>query len=233
MSTAATIGPITNIGRRLTSMFREERTATILAAVIVVIVTLFLLVPIMEAVSIGFYSDGEVSTYWFTRVITNPILMSELGNTVLLAIITTVVCVAISLPLAVIRARYTFRGINVLAMLLLIPLILPPFVGAIAMKRFLGQFGVLNLLLEKIGILDLAESLPPDWLGSGFVGVVILQSLHLFPILYLNLSAALANIDPAFGQAARNLGASRLQTFLKVTFPLLMPGLFAGGTIVF
>ena len=77
------------------------------------------------------------------------------------------------------------------------------------------------------------SELPPDWLGSGFVGVVILQALHLFPILYLNLTAALANIDPALGQAARNLGASRLRTFLHVTFPLLMPGLFAGGTIVF
>jgi iron(III) transport system permease protein len=167
------------------------------------------------------------------RVISNPILMSELGNTVLLAIITTAVCIAISLPLAVVRARYTFRGINVLAMLLLVPLILPPFVGAIAIKRFLGQFGVLNLMLEKVGIIDFAQGLPPDWLGSGFVGVVILQALHLFPILYLNLSAALANIDPAYAQAARNLGASRLQTFMKVTFPLLMPGLFAGGTIVF
>jgi iron(III) transport system permease protein len=214
-------------------MFREERAATLLAVAIVAIIAMFLLVPVMEAVSAGFYSDGAISGYWFVRVISNPILMSELGNTVLLAIITTAVCIAISLPLAVVRARYTFRGINVLAMLLLVPLILPPFVGAIAIKRFLGQFGVLNLMLEKVGIIDFAQGLPPDWLGSGFVGVVILQALHLFPILYLNLSAALANIDPAYAQAARNLGASRLQTFMKVTFPLLMPGLFAGGTIVF
>jgi iron(III) transport system permease protein len=214
-------------------MFREERTATLLATGIVVIIAVFLLLPVMDAVGAGFYSDGEVNGYWFNRVITNPILMAELGNTVVLAMVTTSVCIAISLPLAVIRARYTFRGINVLAMLLLVPLILPPFVGAIAIKRFLGQFGVLNLMLEEIGVIDMAQALPPDWLGSGFVGVVILQSLHLFPILYLNLSAALANIDPAYAQAARNLGASRVQTFVRVTFPLLMPGLFAGGTIVF
>ncbi|MGH8647960.1 MAG: ABC transporter permease, partial [Burkholderiales bacterium] len=54
-----------------------------------------------------------------------------------------------------------------------------------------------------------------------------------FPILYLNISAALANVDPAYGQAARNLGASRLQTFVRITFPLIMSGIFAGGTIVF
>ena len=187
----------------------------------------------METISAGFYSDGELSVYWFWRVVSNPILMTELGNTLLLAVVTTIVCIFIALPLAVVRARYTFPGIGVLSLLILVPLILPPFVGAIAMKRFLGQFGVLNLILEELGIIDLAEGLPPDWLGSGFVGVVILQSLHLFPILYLNISAALANVDPAYAQAARNLGASRWQSFWRITFPLIMPGLFAGGTLVF
>ena len=132
---------------RLRSTFREERPAALVAAVIVVVITLFLLVPIMETISVGFYSEGELDGYWCERVVSNPILMSELGNTALLAVITTAVCIVIALPLAVIRARYTFRGINVLAMLLLLPLILPPFVGAIAIKRFLGQFGVLNICL--------------------------------------------------------------------------------------
>lgn len=205
----------------------------LLAAALILIVVTFLLFPVMKTISSGFFSDGVLSSYWFTRVITNQILMAELGNTLLLAVATTAVCLALSLPLAVVRTKFDFIGINVLSVLVLIPLILPPFVGAIAMKRFLGQFGVLNLILERIGLLDMSQSLPPDWLGSGFIGVVILQSLHLFPILYLNVSAALANVDPAYAQAARNLGASPLKTFFRVTFPLIRPGLFAGGTIVF
>ena len=56
------------------------------------------------------------------------------------------------------------------------------------MKRFLGQFGVFNLMLEELGIIDFAESLPPDWLGSGFVGVVILQALH-HPAVWLHAGA--------------------------------------------
>lgn len=221
------------IGRRFSHTLREHRTPALLAALLVLLMTVFLLVPIMEAISSGFYSDGALSSYWFVRVVSNRVLMSELGNTLLLAVTTTLVCVAVSLPLAVIRTRYQFRGSGVLGMLLLVPLILPPFVGAIAVKRFLGQFGVFNLILEQIGVIDMTKALPPDWLGSGFVGVVILQSLHLFPILYLNISAALANVDPGLGHAARNLGASRLRTLLEITFPLIMPGLFAGGTIVF
>lgn len=221
------------IGRRFLASLREERTPLILALGLVLVVTAFLLIPIGRAISSGFFIDGRLSSYWFERVVTSPILTAELGNTFVLAVITTSVCVALSLPLAVIRTRYQFRGSAILGILLLIPLILPPFVGAIAMKRFLGQFGVLNLILEEIGAIDMSSSLPTDWLGSGFIGVVILQSLHLFPILYLNISAALANVDPTYTQAARNLGASRLTAFFKVTFPLIRPGIFAGGTIVF
>ncbi|MBD3646809.1 MAG: iron ABC transporter permease, partial [Pseudomonadales bacterium] len=221
------------IVHRLRISLREERTALTIAAGLMLIVTAFLLVPVGQAISSGFYVDGELSSYWFNRVVTSPILTAELGNTFVLAIVTTLVCLVISLPLAVIRDRFRFRGSGLLSLLLLIPLILPPFVGAIALKRFLGQFGVFNLILDEIGIIDMSESLPTDWLGSGFVGVVILQALHLFPILYLNISAALANVDPTYSQAARNLGASRLKAFFKVTFPLIRPGIFAGGTIVF
>lgn len=203
------------------------------AGLLVALMGAFLILPVMRSISSGFFSEGQLSGYWFVRTITNPILMAELGNTLLLALATTSVSLLLSLPLALIRTKYSFPGINILSVLVLMPLILPPFVGAIAMKRLLGQFGVFNLILERIGWLDMSQSLPPDWLGSGFVGVVFLQSLHLFPILYLNISAALANVDPAYSQAARNLGASALKTFFKITFPLIRPGLFAGGTIVF
>ena len=205
----------------------------LLTLIIFLFVGSFLIYPVMLGIGKGFFSDGKLSLYWFGRVLNNPILMEELVTCLLLAVSTTLVCIIISVPLAVLRARYTFIGQSVLGILILVPLILPPFVGALSMKRILGQFGVFNLMLEKIGIMDFSAGLPPDWLGTGFTGVVILQSLHLFPILYLNVSAAISNIDPAYGQAARNLGASPFRSFIKITMPLLRPGLFAGGTIVF
>ena len=207
--------------------------ATLLAAGLVSFLTAFLIVPILRSIGSGFLLNGSVSGYWFTRVMGNSILMGELANGLLLASATTAVSLVLAVPLAVLRARCSFRGLGVLGMLVMVPLILPPFVGAISMKRLLGQFGVFNLILERIGIVDPHVGLPPDWLGSGFVGVVILQSLHLFPILYLNASAALANVDPAYSQAARNLGAGPLGVFRRITLPLIRPGLFAGGTIVF
>ena len=66
---------------RVARAFREERAAVLLAAGIALIMVLFLLVPVLEAIAVGFYSDGEISGYWFMRVVSNPILMQELLNT--------------------------------------------------------------------------------------------------------------------------------------------------------
>ena len=192
----------------------------------------FLIYPLVLAVTAGLKYDGHFSFYWLGRLFSNQIIIEQLVNSILLAAVTTVVVIIMTLPMAMLSARFSFLGQNVFSSLALMPLILPPFVGALSIKRFLGQFGILNLLLQKIGILDASE-IPPDWLGSGFIVVAVLQALHLFPILYLNLTAGLANLDPSYLNASRNLGASGFTTFRKITLPLLMPHMFAGCSIVF
>ena len=73
-----------------------------------------------------------------------------------------------------------------------------------------------------------------DPLGHGkFWGVVIVEALHLYPIIYLNATASLANLDPALEESAENLGARAWRRFFTITLPLIRPGLFAGSTIVF
>ena len=75
---------------------------------------------------------------------------------------------------------------------------------------------------------------PIDWLANGrYFGVIVLQALSLYPIMYLNVAAALANIDPAMREAAENMGSSGFTTFRRITLPLIMPGIFAGGTLIF
>jgi len=73
-----------------------------------------------------------------------------------------------------------------------------------------------------------------DWLAANqFWGVVIIDALSLYPIIYLNAIAALANVDPAMEEAAQNLGCTGFRRFRRITLPLIRPGLFAGCTIVF
>ncbi len=189
--------------------------------------------PIALAVGKGFVDQGRPSVFWLRSVMTSREYLGYMLNSLVLACSVTVLAIVIALPLAMIRANCRFRGQGVLGMLLLVPLILPPFVGAMSIERLLSQDGVLNAMLVRLNILDVATR-HPDWLQRGsFAAVCVLQALHLFPIMYLNVSATLANIDPAYVQAARNLGASGRRSFLGVTLPLMRPGLFAGGTIVF
>jgi len=203
------------------------------AAVVVGFLGLFLLAPIGLAIQGGFVYEGRWTLEFLRRALTSNTYLTQIVNGLLLATCATLLSLAIALPPAILRARYRFAGAGLLGLLMLVPMILPPFVGALSMRHLFSQFGAFNLLLEHMGLLDFSRSLPPDWLGTGFAGVAILQALHLFPILYLNVSAALANVDPAYQQAARNLGASNWQTFRRITLPLIRPGLFAGGTIVF
>ena len=156
----------------------------------------------------------------------------DLRNALLLAIASTLAAFALAMPLAWLGDHYEFAGKKTLSAMLLAPMILPPFVGAIGVKKILGQEGSLNALLHDLHLL--APDRTVDWLGQNrFWGIVALNALHLYPVLYLNIAAALANIDPAMEEAAENLGTTGWRKFFKITLPLIAPGVFAGGTIVF
>ncbi len=220
-------------GKGSGGLLGSERGAYLGAGVIAMLFGAFFFYPLFLAIRTGFIHNGSFSLYWIGRVLENQTLTGKLFNSFVLACCTTLAVTVITIPLATVGARYEFAGRGVLSTLLLVPMILPPFVGALSIKRFLGQFGTLNIILERIGVLDMSEGLPPDWLGSGFGVVVLLQALHLFPIMYLNLSSALSNIDPAYMEASRTFGAGGFSTFRRITLPLVRPGLFAGGSIVF
>ena len=127
-------------------------------------------------------------------------------------------------------ARREFPGKALLSGLLLFPLILPPFVGAVGMKCLFARSGALSTLLMNLGLVDG----PVDWLGAfPLLGITVLETLHLFPVLYLNALAAFANIDPAQEEAAANLGAPPWRVFSRVTLPLAGPGCSAGTILVF
>ena len=194
---------------------------------------LFFALPIWETLGGAFRNPGGGFTIaYIVEVFRNPIYLEGLWNSVLMAVFSTLLTSAIALPLALLTDRYLFPGKSLFSALILIPMILPPFVGAIGVKQILGQEGALNALLSTLHVMS--PDHPIDWLGqSRLFGVVVMNALHLYPILYLNLVAALANVDPAMEEAAENLGCTGLRKFTKITLPLIMPGFFAGGIIVF
>ncbi|MCX6906155.1 MAG: iron ABC transporter permease [Verrucomicrobia bacterium] len=192
----------------------------------------FLFYPVSLSLKNAFVVEGRFTLRYFELLLSSPLQRESLINSFLIAVLTTVLTTGLTLPLAWLMTRFDFRGKALLSGLLLVPMIMPPFVGAIGLRQLLARYGSVNLLLMDLGVLR--PDGPIDWLGQGgFWGIVVLQVLNLYPIMFLNVSAAMANIDPAMREAAQNLGASGGRLFRTVTLPLILPGYFAGAIIVF
>jgi iron(III) transport system permease protein len=131
--------------------------------------------------------------------------------------------------LAYILTRYEIRGRSTFRILATIPLILPPFVGAMSFIFLLGNAGTLNLILI-------------DWLGImrqpinfiyGAHGILFVETFHLYPLIFLNSAAALSKIDKSLEESSELLGATPLRRFATVTLRLMTPGYAAGAFLVF
>ena len=207
---------------------------------------IFLIYPLLYVFKEAFWVGNKFTLKYFELMATDPNNRELVINSFKIGVMVTLMTSIISLPLAYFLTRYRYPGRNLLRSVILIPMIMPPFVGALGMQKFFGQYGSINMLLEKLHLMDslkmllsklhlmdITEADPIDWFGGGFWGVVLLSTLHLYPIMYLNIVAALSNVDPSLEEAAENLGASRFQIFRRITLPLMMPGYFAGAILVF
>jgi iron(III) transport system permease protein len=189
----------------------------------------FLIFPILYIFRGAFFEGGEFTLTYFRLMFTDPFYQESILNSVKIGVSTTILTSIFSLPLAYLIVRYDFPGKRLMQGILLVPLVMPPFVGAIGMKQLFARYGSVNLLLMQLNLIQR----PIDWFGGGFLGVIVLEALHLYPFMYLNTAAALANIDPTLEEQAENMGSSGFHLFRTVTFPLLLPGYLAGAIIVF
>src|SRR5438128_10811005 len=199
-----------------------------LSALLYVFFAIFLIWPIVQIVAVGFRNKSGGFTLGYVHLIfKDQVLLRRFLNALLVAVLTSLAALLISIPLAILSTRYEFRGRSFLSGLLLVPLVLPPFVGALGMRLFLGRFGPLTHLIPLHGALGI------DWLGRlRLVGIVLVEALHFYPLLLLNLQASLANLDPTMEQAAANIGASAWWIFSRIIITIIRPGMFAGLTLV-
>ncbi|MFC3126211.1 ABC transporter permease [Pseudoroseomonas globiformis] len=187
----------------------------------------FLLVPVGR-VFLAAFTDGEgnLTLVHFADFFRTSLFRESFLNSLYVAAMSVVVASVLAVPLAVIVSRFRFPGAALVSTLGVLPLVMPPFVGAVAMQLVFGRNGSLNLLLmDWFGIrLDLME---------GLNGVVFVQALHYFPFILMNLSASLSNIDTAMEEAGQNLGARGFTLLRTIVLPLALPGYLAGASLVF
>lgn len=208
----------------MTASWGQRSIALLIAAFLL----LFLVVPIVQVIFVAFQAPatGAFTLVNFQDFFNTSLFREAFWNSLYVAAMSVVVATIFAMPLAYFTTRFEFRGAIIVQTLGIIPLIMPPFIGAVAMQLLFGTNGSVNLLLE-------------DWFGinvpfmEGLNGVIFVESIHYFPFILINLSASLNNIDRAMEESAQNLGASGFRLFRRIVFPLAMPGYVAGASLVF
>jgi molybdate transport system permease protein len=154
-----------------------------------------------------------------TAILRDDDVRTALRLSLVASLSATAVAGAIGFPLAWILARRTFRGRRLLRALALVPLVLPPVVGGVALLLAFGRRGIVGQLLD-------------DWFGIRLpftlAGAVIAEAFVALPFLVLTAEAAFRNLDSRFEDAARTLGARPTRLVWRVVVPLTWPSLLAG-----
>jgi iron(III) transport system permease protein len=198
-----------------------------IALAIAAFLVAFLAIPVASVVYTAFSDGAGGFTFGHFQTFFQISLMREsFWNSLYVAGLSVFFASLIAVPLAYLTVRFRFRGAILIQTLGVLPLIMPPFVGAVAMQLLFGRSGSVNLLLQE----HVGFTIP---FMQGLNGVIFVESLHYFPFILLNLVVALQNIDSAMEESAQNLGASGFRLFRRIVFPLAMPGYVAGASLVF
>ena len=171
---------------------------------------------------------GRLTLANFASFFTDTFYLRALWKSLVLGVATVAASSVIGIAVAFLLVRYDFRGRSFFSYLTMIPIISPPLVGTLGFTFILGRAGSVNVLL-----MDVFDMLTPINFLYGLHGVVLVETLHLFPMITLNVVDALGKIDPALEEAAESVGARGWKKFWTITLPLTTPGYVAGALLVF
>ena len=177
---------------------------------------LFVLVPLVGILS-------RVPWPRFLELVTAPASLQALGLSLATATASTGLCLLLGLPLGLVLARTRFPGRRVVRALVLLPLVLPPVVGGIALLYTFGSRGVLGPALGAVGMR----------IGFSTAAVVLAQTFVAMPFLVLSVEGAVRTAGVRYEAAATTLGAGPARVLLAVTLPVLGPAVVSGCILAF
>ena len=181
-----------------------------------VLAALMVLLPLLAMVA-------RVNWAEFIPLVTSDAALSALGLSLRTAAASTVLCVVLGVPLALVLARGRFPLQGLLRSLVLLPLVLPPVVGGIALLYTFGRQGLLGGALEVLGL----------QIAFSTTAVILAQTFVALPFLVVSLEGALRTGGQRYEAVAATLGASPCVVFRRVTLPLVLPGLASGAVLSF
>ena len=186
----------------------------------------FIIIPLIMIFYYGLTDNDGKFTWMNLAKITTPENIKALGLALLLAFVSTVICLILAYPLAMILVGRNVNQSSFVVLVFILPMWMNFLLRTLAWQNLLEKNGVINSVLHFFGL--------PSWNIINTPTAIILGMVYNFlPFMVLPIYNVLVKIDPNVLNAARDLGASELQTFLRVTFPLSLPGVISGVTMVF
>ena len=189
----------------------------------------FVLFPLTRIFYDAFTNEaGAFTLANFHEFFTDAYYLRSLWNSMLLGVAAVITTSVLGIAVAFLIMRYEFPYRNLFSYLTMLPMILPPLVGVLGFVFILGRAGTVNVILQ-------------DWFGMekpinfmyGMQGVLLVETLHLFPMMTLSVLDALSKVDPSLEEAAQGMGAKGWRRFRDITLPLMTPGYISGALLVF
>ncbi|NYI43904.1 molybdate transport system permease protein [Nocardioides aromaticivorans] len=159
----------------------------------------------------------------FPGLVNSPAARTALGLSLRTSTASTLLCLLLGIPLAVVLARSEARWLGVARSLVLLPLVLPPVVGGIALLAAFGRQGLLGAQLDAWGV----------QVAFSTIAVVMAQTFVSLPFLVVSLEGALRTAGERYDVVAASLGAAPTTVLRRVTLPLVLPGLASGAVLAF
>ncbi|OIQ26341.1 spermidine/putrescine ABC transporter permease PotB [uncultured Vibrio sp.] len=195
--------------------------------------TLFVLVPNIMIIATSFLTRDEANLIDFTFTLSNyerlidPLYLKVLWHSFYMATIATFICLVIGYPFAYIITKMPVHLRPIMLFLVIVPFWTNSLIRTYGLKIVLGTQGVLNKGLLALDIID-----KPLRLMYTETAVMIGLVYVLLPFMILPLYSTIEKLDNSFIEAAKDLGANKLQTFVRITLPLTMPGIIGGCLLV-
>jgi len=214
---------------------RERRLSLLVTVLAFALPVIFVLVPLVIFLVYSFFSVDQGTIVYaptlgnYVRFFTDPIFLPVFWNTVVLCVSVAVICILLAYPAAYFLTTLRGRWRYALLMLLLVPLLMSYVIKIYAIRSILGLNGFLNKALVAIGILQQPSTL----FVFNMNAILLTLSLLLIPFAILPIFLSLERIPQTLLRASDDLGASGLQTFLRITLPLSLPGVASAASFVF
>jgi iron(III) transport system permease protein len=208
--------------------FGKLGVAEILLFISVLILVIVVAVPVLLILWTALLVDGSLNTKDIINILSEPATYEALKNSLVIAGGVTFLSTIIGVFFAWLVSRTDLPLKATMKVLFLVPFMLPSFIGALAWKMLLSpRSGYINKLLMTVFGLD---SSPFNIYGLG--GIIAVETMYLFPFVFIQVAGALERMDPTLEESARISGAGLLTITRKITLPLMLPGIAAGALLV-